>query len=42
MPRGFAEGEFGGGVLGAVCAHNAGDGFVLWRGRAFVADVHSN
>ena len=37
--EGFAEGEFGPGVLWPVRAHYAGDGFALWRGRSFVADV---
>lgn len=38
-PEGFAEKEFGLGVLGAVGAHHARDGFALGNGRSFVADV---
>ena len=37
--EGFAEGEFGFGVAGAVGAHDAGDRFALWDGRSFVAYV---
>ena len=39
VPEGFAEEDFGFGVAGAVGAHDAGDGFALWDGRSFVADV---
>ena len=39
MPESFAEEEFGFGVAGAVGAPDAGDGFALWDGRSFVADV---
>lgn len=40
VPKGFAESDFGCGVFGAVGAHDAGNRFVLWRRRSFVADVH--
>lgn len=36
----LAEQDLGLGVAGAVRAHHARDGFGLWRGRSFVADVH--
>lgn len=39
VPEGFAERELRSGVLGAVGAHDARDGFGLGRGRSFVADV---
>ena len=38
-PEGFAEDEFGLGVLGAVGAHHARDGFAFGNGRSFVADI---
>lgn len=38
-PEGFAEDEFGLGVLGAVGAHYTRDGFALGNGRSFVADI---
>lgn len=40
VPEGFAEQDLGLGVLGPVGAHHARDGFGLWRGRSFVADIH--
>ena len=40
VPEGFAERDLGRGVFGAVGAHDAGNRFVLWRRRSFVADVY--
>lgn len=40
MPEGFAEVDFGLGVLGAVGAHHPRDGLVFRNRRTFVADVH--
>lgn len=40
VPEGFAEQDLGLGVLGPVGTHHARDGFGLWRGRSFVADIH--
>ena len=39
LPEGFAKGDLGRGVLSPVRAHDARDGFGLWLGRSFVADI---
>lgn len=40
VPEGFAQGEFGFGVLRLISAHHPRNRFALGRRRAFVADVH--